>query len=73
MKNLSASLVAIVSLAGVSVAFGQALPTTQPNYLQIYREEVKIGRSAEHVKVEAGWPLAYEKAKNPTPTLLSRH
>jgi hypothetical protein len=44
--------------------FAQGLPTTQPNYLYIVREEVKIGRSAEHEKLEAGWPAAYEKAKS---------
>ena len=43
----------------------QSLPTSQPNYLQIYREEVKVGRAADHEKVEAGWPAAYEKAKSP--------
>jgi hypothetical protein len=29
------------------------------------REEVKLGRDADHAKVEAGWPAAYEKAKSP--------
>ena len=29
------------------------------------REEVKISRSAEHAKHEAGFPAAYEKGKSP--------
>jgi hypothetical protein len=41
------------------------LPTSQPNLLTITREEVKLGRDADHAKVEAGWPAAYEKAKSP--------
>ena len=42
-----------------------ALPTSQPNYLTIAREEVKLGRAADHERIEAGWPAAYEKAKSP--------
>ena len=41
------------------------LPTTQPSYLSIFREELKPGRSAEHQKIESGWPAAYERAKSP--------
>ena len=41
------------------------LPTSQPNLITIAREEVKLGRDADHAKVEAGWPAAYEKAKSP--------
>ena len=33
--------------------------------ITIVREEVKLGRDADHAKVEAGWPAAYEKAKSP--------
>jgi hypothetical protein len=33
--------------------------------LTIVREEVKVGRTAEHSKIEAGWPAAYEKSKSP--------
>jgi hypothetical protein len=33
--------------------------------LTIVREEVKLGRAAEHAKIEAGWPAAFEKAKSP--------
>lgn len=48
-----------------NVALAQTLPTSQPNLITIVREEVKLGRDAEHSKVEAGWPAAYEKAKSP--------
>ena len=34
--------------------------------LQIFREEVKPGKTAAHEKVEAGWPRAFAKAKWPT-------
>lgn len=49
---------------GVRSAGAQALPTSQPNLLTIVREEVKPGRAADHAKIEAGWPAAYEKAKS---------
>jgi len=65
MKALTGSLVLVMSLVCAATVLAQALPTSQPNYLQIYREEVKVGRAADHEKVEAGWPAAYEKAKNP--------
>jgi hypothetical protein len=52
-------------ISGTGVAFAQTLPTTQPNMLNIVREEVKVGRAADHAKIEAGWPAAYEKAKSP--------
>ncbi|MBP1637096.1 MAG: hypothetical protein H6Q10_3670 [Acidobacteria bacterium] len=66
MKSITGSLLAVVSIAAcASSALAQTLPTTQPNYLQIYREEVKVGHDADHAKVEAGWPAAYEKAKSP--------
>ena len=45
---------------------GQTLPTSQPNFVQIIREEVKVGHEADHTKTEAGWPVAFEKAKMPT-------
>src|SRR6185503_12792048 len=50
-------------LPGAAIA--QTLPTSQPNMITIVREEVKLGRDADHAKVEAGWPVAYEKAKSP--------
>jgi hypothetical protein len=50
---------------GTATALAQGLPTTQPKFLNIVREQVKVGRSADHSKWEAGWPAAFEKAKDP--------
>src|SRR5439155_1335832 len=36
-----------------------------PPYLEIFREEVKVGRAGAHVQTEAGWPRAFAKAKIP--------
>jgi hypothetical protein len=41
------------------------LPTSQPKILTIIREHVKVGRSADHSKFEAGYVAAFEKAKWP--------
>ena len=49
-------------LAGASSLFAQDSP---PAYLQIFREEVKPGRSGPHVAAEAGWPRAFARAKIP--------
>jgi hypothetical protein len=54
----------VVLTAGT--VYAQGLPTSQPNFLQIVREEVKVGHDADHTKTEAGWPAAFEKAKMPT-------
>ena len=55
----------ILLFSATGGALAQSLPTTQPNLLTIVREEVKPGRAAEHAKIEAGWPAAYEKTKSP--------
>lgn len=36
-----------------------------PPYLQIFREDVKLGRTGAHPAAEAGWPRAFAKAKIP--------
>jgi hypothetical protein len=54
----------VVVTAGT--ASGQSLPTSQPNFVQIIREEVKVGHEADHTKTEAAWPVVFEKAKFPT-------
>jgi len=51
----------LLGLAGTLHA--QAM--SPPPYLQIFREEVKAGRSGAHPAVEAGWPRAFAKAKIP--------
>ena len=58
-------MAAVFSTYAVSVAAQGGLPTSQPSYLTIVREEVKLGRTADHERIEAGWPAAYEKAKSP--------
>ncbi len=65
MNKVTRSLLVVAAMASANAALAQTLPTSQPNYLQIYREEVKVGRAGDHEKVEAGWPAAYEKAKSP--------
>jgi len=52
-------------LAGAGTALAQGLPTSQPALLQIFREQVKLGRTADHARIEAGWPAAFTKAKSP--------
>jgi hypothetical protein len=53
------------ALLCAGVAAAQGLPTTQPTQLMIIREQVKLGRQAEHARIEAGWPAAFAKAKSP--------
>jgi hypothetical protein len=57
------SLLCVVGLA--SAVLAQDLPTSQPKFLNVVIEKVKIGRAAEHARHESGWPSAYEKAKSP--------
>jgi hypothetical protein len=59
------SLMVAAFTAYAASASAQGLPTSQPNYLTIIREEVNIGRSADHERIEAGWPAAFEKANSP--------
>jgi hypothetical protein len=49
----------------VAFAQGQGLPTSQPALVNIIREQVKVGRAAEHARIEAGWPAAYGRANSP--------
>lgn len=65
---LSFSLMALV---GAVPALAQSMPTTQPKFLHIVREQVKIGRSADHSRWEAGWPAAFERQSSRTPTSRS--
>jgi len=61
---LSLTLLALVA-GSAATALAQGVPTTQPKFVHIFREQVKPGRAAEHAKWEAGWPAAFEKAKSP--------
>jgi hypothetical protein len=49
--------------AALLPALGQAQEMKPPKVLQIFREEVKPGKTAAHEKVEAGWPRAFAAAK----------
>jgi hypothetical protein len=66
--TLGLAALAIVG-AGAGTALAQAMPTTQPKFIHIFREEIKTGRAADHAKWEAGWPAAFEKAKSKFPYL----
>lgn len=58
------TLVALL-LGYAGTAFAQGMATSQPTLLTIVREDVKVGRAADHARFEAGWPAAYAKAKSP--------
>lgn len=65
MRQALSVVTVVVSLVGVGQVLAQSLPTSQPNFLQITIEEVKIGHDDDHSKLEAGWPAAFEKNKSP--------
>lgn len=66
MRRTHLSLILPAIVAGSAItAPAQGIPTTQPKFLHIFREQVKLGRAADHAKWEAGWPAALEKSKSP--------
>ena len=66
MNRDTSSISALAFLViGAGTAFAQGMPTSQPALLTIVREDVKLGRAAEHARWETGWPAAYQKAKSP--------
>jgi hypothetical protein len=66
MRNtISRLTLAALSAGSAGSVLAQGLPTSQPRFVHIVHEQVKIGRAAEHARFEAGWPAAYEKAKFP--------
>ena len=66
MSRVLRTTVLLLGIGGTAVAaFAQGLPTSQPGLLYLIREDVKVGHAADHPKVEAGWPAAFEKAKSP--------
>ena len=52
---------------GLAAAQGhsQGLPTSQPSLITIIREQVKVGRGADHTRIESGWPALYGRANSP--------
>ena len=65
MRKLLWLVVVVFSAVRVTPAVAQSLPTSQPTYLQVIIEDVKVGHDEEHSQLEAGWPAAFEKAKSP--------
>ena len=63
-STLSLTLLALVA-GSAATALAQGMPTTQPKFMHIFREQLKPGTAGEHAKWEAGWPAAFEKAKSP--------
>ena len=61
----SSLCLAVAGLAGAVLldAFPLAAQDKPPGYLQIFREEVKVGRTGPHEATEAGWPRAFAKSK----------
>ena len=64
-KSVSKLVLTSLLVASAASALAQGVPTTQPKFLHIFREQVKPGRSGDHAKWEAGWPAAYAKTKSP--------
>jgi len=63
--RLIPSLGAAVLLAAATAPLAaQALPTTQPKVLQIFKESLKPGVGAAHEANESGWPQAFAEAKS---------
>jgi len=59
-------IVGLVSLAAAQVGLAGTLSAqamSPPPYLQIFMEQVKVGRVGAHPTTEAGWPRAFAKAK----------
>jgi hypothetical protein len=59
-------VVGFISLAAAQLALAGSLSAqamSPPPYLQIFQEQVKVGRAGAHPATEAGWPRAFAKAK----------
>jgi hypothetical protein len=66
--NATMRIALLTLVCGVSAgaaAQGQGLPTSQPSMITVIREQVKVGRAAEHARIEAGWPALYGRASSP--------
>jgi hypothetical protein len=64
LTRVLAVVALLPALSAVSVS-AQSLPTSQPQFMRIIREEVKFGRGADHEASEARWPVVFERAKSP--------
>jgi hypothetical protein len=67
-RAMGTSVIGVALLFCSLSVFAQPAPAgwPPPKVLQIYREEIKPGKSAAHEQVEAGWPKAFAKANWPT-------
>jgi hypothetical protein len=66
MRKSHVSLTVLSLLAiGAATAVAQGVPSTQPQFLHIFRERLKPGQAADHAMWERGWPAAEGKAKSP--------
>ena len=67
MKKISLYSTLLVSLVAFPLRAAESPgPPGPPKVLQIYREEVKVGKAPAHVKVEKGFVAAMAKANWPT-------
>jgi hypothetical protein len=67
LPRIMLSLVLLAGLAGTALA--QDLPTSQPGFLTINIEQLKVGVGADHETNEAGWPRAFAQANFAYPYL----
>ncbi|MGZ5381184.1 MAG: hypothetical protein ACXWFQ_04945, partial [Thermoanaerobaculia bacterium] len=67
MKRISLYSTLLVSLAAFPLRAAESPgPSAPPKVLQIFREEVKVGKAPAHVKVEKGFVAAFARANWPT-------
>lgn len=67
MKKLSLFSKLLMSLVALPLCAAETSgPNPPPKVLQIYREEVKVGKAPAHVKIEKGFVAAAAKANWPT-------
>ncbi len=66
MISLGVLVCLVLSCAALAVAQSSTSMPGPPKVLQIYREEVKVGKGAAHEKFEAGFVQASQKANWPT-------
>jgi hypothetical protein len=72
MKKFVPYFAGCLALLTVSVAVAQDTPTPPPAMIQIYREEVKPGKTSLHVKTEAAFLRDFKAAKlSPNYTALA--
>lgn len=64
-KALYPMLMLVLASIPAASSAQNAVPTTHPSVLTVFREEIKYGHNAAHEATEAGWPMAYAKAKSP--------